>query len=146
MITDEFFMLAIMCGTMIAVALVLLFRPKSILDEKATHSDMLTIERFQLRRHRALKYAVIPLVISAVCVALLGKNSPAHGFLGLTGYDWFTQFFVMLCWTIVYLTLVYLCPACGQMPMVGPRTHRRVALDPSVCGNCGAKLKEGHIP
>ena len=88
MITDQFFLVASTCGALMVAALVLLFRPQqSISDEEAAHSEMLTIERFQMRRRRVLKYAVIPLAISMVCGFLFGgTNLGSHrGFLKKTG-------------------------------------------------------------
>jgi hypothetical protein len=118
---------------------------------KALYASMgaeTVIQNFQHRRKRLVPFALVPMLLGIVAIAL---SLAIHGFEQTKWADEevaavVAGFILFGCGTI-FLGVTFHCPVCLEPPWAAvPGAGRGMTLDPISCPTCGTPLKHEGIP
>lgn len=103
-------------------------------------SDVVT--KFQERRRKLFRYAVYPIVGTAIgfTAAYLFAESDGN-WMSWAGFG-FAAAVASIAVLVGLVLVIYRCPACNRVPMdYAPDGEKGVVLNPDYCPNCMARLK-----
>jgi hypothetical protein len=103
------------------------------------------VAEFQRRRKILLQNFALSMVLFALGLAITQMAEQMPAFLGLSAAGWSAIAVAQMVIAIVFALLgfnQYRCPLCSKIPRAHDKYYLGVAIHPTRCPNCGARLSE----